>query len=519
MTFVSWVVFSVVLAVLVVVTLWSRRFVKDVAGYLVAGRKTGLWLGLSNNFSGGLGLVTIALVAQQGFANGLGYVWLILVQSMLAVVIFGFFGFGIQRLRASKAMTPGQYHEIRFSRGVRLLVGIVCGIGGVLNMAIFPITGAKFLTYFLGWPLTFSAFGFDVQTVNFLTGTMIFLAIYFAVVSGQVGVIITDYLQSIVIAIGLFGLIFIIYRELGMAFMQHALDVHMGESAYNPLTSSRYGWQWFVWVSATAICAPFCFGPAMSRYASATNSKVVRLTALVSSLLTNGKTMLMLILGVAALTALGSAVPDGMVDQEYNLVATPAYIRTLAGPLMMGILFSAFVAADVSTNDTYFLSWAGIWVNDVICPMLPKPMTPRMHLLALKVAVVLIGLFLYFFGIFYTLEGTVLEFLMLTGTIWLGCGIAMIFGLYWKRACTSGAYGAILTSLILPIVHLVLQKTWPAYKEAVESKVAGLITIGLSILIMVVLSLFNRRPARFVDYSTVVKEDEAHGLKYQGGQA
>lgn len=519
MTIVSWVIFFVFFSMLVASALWSRRFVKDVASFLVAGRKTGMWLGLSNNFSGGLGLVTIAFVAQQGFSNGVGYIWLILLQSVLAIVVFGFFGFGIQRLRASKAMTPGQYHEMRFSRGVRLLVGIVCGIGGVLNMAIFPITGAKFLTYFLDWPLSVVAFGADVPIIHLITGVMIFLAVCFAVICGQVGVIITDYLQSIVIAIGLFGLIFLIYRTLGISTMQQTLESNMGAAAFNPLVSSEYGWQWFVWVAASAICGPFCFGPAMSRNASATNSKVVRLTALVAAFLTNGKTMLMLILGVGALVFFGAEIPSDAVQSDYSLVVSAMYIKTLLGPVMVGLLLSAFVAADVSTNDTYFLSWAGIWVNDVVSPLLPKPMTPRVHLWGLRGTIVLIGLFLYFFGVLYELEDTVLEFLMLTGTIWLGCGIAMIFGLYWKRACTAGAYGAIIISLIFPIIHLVLQKAVPTYNETVESKVAGLVTIGASIFVMVVLSLLNRKPTKFVNYANVVREDEMHGLKYQGGEA
>jgi len=506
MLVIDWIIFCTVLLTLGGVALYFKKYVKDVSSFAVAGRKTRIWLGLSNQFSGGLGLVAIAYVGQQGFCHGAGYIWIALFNSMIGIILFGIFGFGIQRLRASKAMTSGQYIEMRYSRKLRLVVGLVCGIGGVINMAVFPVTGAKFLCWFLGWPSTFFMWGYEFSTIAVMTALMISAAVFFAVACGQVGVIVTDYLQSIIIMAGLFGLFFIIMREVGITNIQTTIQEQIGTGGFNPLNSGKYGWVWLLWVFAAAIWSPFCFGPVISKNASATNPKTVRVMTLLSLIFGQGKNMIMLFLGLGALAVLGHTLPAGFDQQTYNLAATPLYLGQITPPILGGLLLSAFIAAFISTNDSYLLSWSVIWVNDFICPLLPFKLSTKHHLFLLRLVIILIGIFLYFFGVLYTIEDSVLEFLLLTGTMWLGGGIAVVFGLYWKKASTFGAYAAVVVTCILPAVHLILQKTMPSYE--IPAKIAGVFTIATAVILLVVISLFSRKKTKFVDYSSDVEASE-----------
>lgn len=129
MTIWDWLISLVFLGLLIGLIFWTRKFVKDVSGFVVAGRKTRMWLGLSNNNAAGLGLASIAYGCQEGYRNGFSLAWLSIIGSSVALVLFGIFGFGIERLRASQAMTGGQFHEMRYARGLRLLVGSVSEIG------------------------------------------------------------------------------------------------------------------------------------------------------------------------------------------------------------------------------------------------------------------------------------------------------------------------------------------------------------------------------------------------------
>ena len=510
MLLIDWIIFGIILLTLGAVAVYFRKYVKDVSSFAIAGRKTRIWLGLSNQFSGGLGLVAIAYVGQQGFCHGAGYIWIALFNSMIGIILFGICGFGIERLRASKAMTSGQYLEMRYSRKLRLVVGLVCGVGGVINMAVFPVTGAKFLCWFLGWPGHFSLWGQELSTIAVMTAIMIGAAVFFAVVCGQVGVIVTDYLQSIIIMAGLCGLVYIIMTQVGITNIENAMHEQIGTGAFNPLKSGKYGWTWLLWVFAAAIWSPFCFGPVISKNASANNPKTVRVMTLISLIFGQGKNMIMLFLGLGALAVLGHSLPEGFDQQTYNLAATPLYLGHITPPILGGILLSAFIAAFISTNDSYFLSWGVIWVNDFICPLLPFKLSTKQHLLLLRIVIVLIGVFLYFFGVLYKIEDSVLEFLLLTGTMWLGGGIAVVFGLYWKRACTYGAYAAVTATCILPVVHLVLQKTMPGYE--IPAKIAGVFTIITAVLLLVIISLFSKEKTKFVDYSEDVKKSEEHSV-------
>ena len=510
MKIIDWILFTGVISVLIWATFYCRHLAKDVSGFLVAGRKTRLWLGLSNQFSGGLGLVAIAYVGQQGFTNGFSYIWLGLFTSVIYIIIFGIYGFGIERLRASKAMTAGQYHEMRYSRGVRLLVGLVCGIGGVLNMAIFPITGAKYLCAFLDWPKYFEFIGMQWNTIFVLTAVLISLAIFFTIICGQVGVLLTDYLQSIVIAIALFTVSFLIISKVNFFQIRDILQVNFGEAGFNPLVTKKYGWLWVAWIFLGAIWTPFCFGPVISKNASMSSPKVTRINTLLGYLMGNGKTILMLMFGVGALCVMGNVIPEGCTKLEYNLIAPAIFLRDLCPPVITGILLAAFVSAFISTNDSYFLSWTSIWVNDVFCVIHKKPLSVKQHMLLLRLTVLFIGIFLYLFGTLFTLEDTVLEFLMLTGTIWLGGGIAVVFGLYWRRANTRGAYATVISTCVLPILHMICQKTISGYD--VPSKLAGVVTVLVAISLMILLSLLSKKQTKFIDYSGIVEQSEKEGV-------
>ena len=62
-----------------------------------------------------------------------------------------------------------------------------------------------------------------------------------------------------------------------------------------------------------------------------------------------------------------------------------------------------------------------------------------------RVANLFVGLFLMFWGLYYTPPGAVYLYLNITGTIFLaGAFVCVVGGLYWKRANVTGGYLAML---------------------------------------------------------------------------
>jgi solute:Na+ symporter, SSS family len=52
-------------------------------------------------------------------------------------------------------MTMAQYFEMRYSLRLRVFMGMLAFIAGVINYGIFPIVSARFFIYFLGLPTHF----------------------------------------------------------------------------------------------------------------------------------------------------------------------------------------------------------------------------------------------------------------------------------------------------------------------------------------------------------------------------
>ena len=124
---------------------------------------------------------------------------------------------------------------------------------------------------------------------------------------------------------------------------------------------------------------------------------------------------------------------------------------------LLGLLVAGLLAAFLSTHDSYFLCWASVIARDVVSPLAENRLTEKQELRVIRVSVVLIGLFLLAWGVWYKLPDSIWNYMSVSGTIYLsGCGVALAGGIYWKRASSSGAYASMIAGTIA-IVGLFLE--------------------------------------------------------------
>ena len=57
--------------------------------------------------------------------------------SGLVMIVVGRTGFVISRFRELKLMTVPEYFEVKYSQGLRILTGVLVGVGGILNMGVW----------------------------------------------------------------------------------------------------------------------------------------------------------------------------------------------------------------------------------------------------------------------------------------------------------------------------------------------------------------------------------------------
>ena len=97
----------------------------------------------------------------------------------------------------------------------------------------------------------------------------------------------------------------------------------------------------------------------------------------------------------------------------------PRYLSAAVPAGLMGLLIAAMLAADMSTDSSYMLTWGSVIYNDILAPFRSTRGQRRRASCGTAAIVALIGVFLLFYGLWYPLKGDLWTYLGVTGTIYL----------------------------------------------------------------------------------------------------
>ena len=121
---------------------------------------------------------------------------------------------------------------------------------------------------------------------------------------------------------------------------------------------------------------------------------------------------------------------------------------------LLGLFCLLMVLAMISTDDTRIFSATITLTQDVVMPLFKRPLTPRQHVLALRLVAIGIGVFFFCGSIFMAQLDYINLFVTLMTTMWMGgCGPVMIFGLYSRFGTTAGAFTSLITGMILSRIY------------------------------------------------------------------
>ena len=132
MTWIDWAIVIFFYALLVGVGVYSRKFMRGVADYLVAGRGVRKYLGFSAGGAADMGAAGVIASLEGMYRGGPAILFVGLIGLVWGIIV-GKTGFVVHRYRETKIMTMPQLFEMRYSKGVRILAGAICAISGILN--------------------------------------------------------------------------------------------------------------------------------------------------------------------------------------------------------------------------------------------------------------------------------------------------------------------------------------------------------------------------------------------------
>ncbi len=495
------------------VGIWVRRYVRGVEDFALARREMDIYLGVASLAATELGVVTVMYTAQLGFQYGFAGATPGILMALWMYFV-GRTGFIIRPLRAARVMTIPELFERRFGKTVRWLAGLVVVLGGVLNMGIFLRLGGEFLVGVAGLP---------PALLEWVMTGLLTLVLLYTTLGGMVSVLVTDYLQFLVMGGGIVLTSIIVLSHVGWVELANTLsEAHQKgfvfivepaqkpapshsevttphqpavESAvpqplsqavsadkdfqslkgpetppsqkqvpvgypFHPFGRASPGILWVLWQAMVALAAVTAWQTTVARVLAARDEDracaIYRRTAFYFV----GRFALPGLWGAAACAHffhLGG-LPPGVND----LTAMPVYLSTIVPLGALGLLLAGMLAAEMSTDSGYLLTWATVIYNDLVMPCLRRPLSQKARLLLIRVLVVAIGMFLMFWGLWYQLPGTAWDYLAVTGTIYLASLFTLLVAaLYFPQANTTGAIAAILLGAVGPIGFVVVNAVTP----------------------------------------------------------
>jgi SSS family solute:Na+ symporter len=475
MTNFNWLLDGSIVGVYLLVTmiagLMVRKYVGNVEDFLVAGREMDVYLGIASLAATEFGIVTCMYTAQNGYEKGFAGATPGILMA-LAMAGVGLTGFVIKPLRDSGVITIPELLEQRFGGRIRWAAGVVIVLGGLLNMGVFLRTGGQFLVLVAGLNVRY----LEIMMTVLLVG----VAVY-TILGGMLSVLITDFLQFVVMSVGLILVTILILMNVGWEKLVTTVETQYGAGGFNPFVNSTMGWQYVLFNLMLNTAAVLTWQTIIARVLAAKDTRTGRKVYTRTSFFFVCRFLIPGIWGIAALATLGPVAN--------TLEAMPTYLATAVPAGLMGILIAAMLAADMSTDSSYMLTWCSVIYNDILAPFRKQPWSQRKGLFWNRTIIALIGIFLLLYGLWYPLKGDLWTYLGVTGTIYLASiSVLLIACCYWRRANSWGAAASIVVSAIIPVSYLVMEQlpSTAAFAKSIGPYYSGIATYLLSGAAMVI---------------------------------
>ena len=449
---IDWVIVAVYLLLSVGIAFFVKRYAGNMTNFVSAGRAVGTWLGVATLTGTEMGLITVMYSAQKGFTAGFAAFHIGVIAGVVALII-GLTGFIVVRLREHKVLTIPEYYEKRYGRRTRILGGIMLAFGGLLNMGLFLKVGAMFIVGITGMDPGGNA-------LKVVMVVLLALVLVYTVIGGMISVVITDYIQFVILSVGLLvdrlarGRV---CRRMGQSFSRPSAP-HKGEAGFNPVAAeSSFGFEYVAWMFFLGIVNCALWPTAVARALAMESTASLKRQYTWSSISFAIRMIIPNLLGVCAFVFVMTKAPDlqqlfspadADVEAVDNLYAMPIFLGRILPAGLIGLITAAMIAAFMSTHDGYLLCWSTVITQDIIAPLFKERLDNPTRIKITRILIVLIGLYILYWGLFYTGEEDIWDYMAVTGAIYFTGAFSLLFGgLYWHRASSTGAVLALLVGV------------------------------------------------------------------------
>lgn len=415
---------------------WAGTRIKNTSDFAVAGRSLPLIMVITTTFATWFGAETVMGVPAKFVQGGLNAVIEDPFGAGTCLILVGLFF--ATKLYKLNLLTIGDYYRERYGKGIE----IFCSVAIILS--------------YLGWVaaqitalgLVFSVLtnGAMAPSVGMVIGTLAVLI--YVVVGGFLAVALTDFIQMIVLVIGMSIIAFF------------AADLAGG--AGRVFDMAQHADLWRLWPEPTFTDIIFFFAAAITmmfgsipqqdvfqRVMSAKDAPTARTGAVIggASYILFGFVPMFIV--AAAVVVMGDNAMD-IAKNDYQRLL-PTFVMTKMPLIMQILFFGALLSAIKSTSSATLLAPSTSFTENILKNIRPG-MSDKQQLFAMRVTIVVFAALVLAYAI--AMEGTSIYELVSSAyqVTLVAAFVPLVMGLYWKRATTQGATLSIGAGLFVWII-------------------------------------------------------------------
>ncbi len=236
----DWLIVIIPVVFVLYMGMYSRRYIRGVADFLSAGRICGRYVICVGDVANALSIIGLVAYVEVHYKTGFALTFWNSIIAPLSIIM-SLAGYCSYRFRETKAMSLGQFLEMRYNRKFRIFASALRSLSEMLANMIMPAIAARFFIYFLGLPHHFEVFGFQVQTFMLIVIVVLIVAISIICMGGTLALVVTDAIQGMILypLLVLFVIFILSKYSWNREIVQVMMDRAPGESFVNPFDLSK----------------------------------------------------------------------------------------------------------------------------------------------------------------------------------------------------------------------------------------------------------------------------------------
>jgi len=450
--------FSIItyLVLTVVIGFWASRRVKTSDDFMLAGRSLPLALSSAALFATWFGSETVFGASSEFLKGGLYGVIEDPFGAALCLLLFGLFF--ARKLYNMNLLTLGDFFKVKYGKKIELVASIFLALPYVGYIAAQLVAMGLILNVVTGmvvWQgVVISAFVVTLYTY----------------VGGMWAISITDFVQSIIIVVGLLVLAIVLAEKAGGVGV---VIEGMPEENFRFLPRANLK-EVVSYIAAWCVLGLGSI-PSQDVFQRAMSSGSAR-TAVWSSYLAA-----VLYLTVAMLPLFISLCIKHLYPQELfgdtQLALPQMVLRHTYLPIQI-LFFGSLLSAIMSTTSSAILAPAAIFSENLVKPLIGHKFSDKQFLVLTKVSVLI-------FSVLATLmacmRSNIYELVRESSVLSLvSLFVPLVLGLYWKKSSPAGAFLSMVLGMITWIIFEVLGTEWPGLVPATIASAIGMIIGSLT---------------------------------------